>query len=371
MSLTTLILLPPLATSPALRLAVDGQGAIVSREALAADGAGSGALRPCVLAVPAADVGLHRLRLRASSSAQAVAAAARLVEARLAVPHASLHVAVSEANDDDDRWVAVVDPARMKAWLDHATRLGYLPTAVVPDCLLLATPTAGTWRVCRDEATWRVRGEATAFSAEPALAQAVMDAQGAAEATIHWATEAELAAGAVAGALTIDLMQQGFSRHAAAPTGWAAWRTAALLALLVLALIPLGFAAQALRHAMAVRAIHASAEEQLVATAELPASTGTPFARANGALAQARARDAFGITSGALFEALAALPGAGVSGLEFGEDGLLAATIDHDQPGDVEQLTSRLAERGVSASLDATQPSGGRLRTVLLLGVSP
>lgn len=371
MSLTTLILLPPLATSPALRLAVEGQGAIVSRDAIPADGAGSGALQPCVLAVPSADVGLHRLRLRASSPAQALAAAARLVEARLAVPRDSLHVAVSDASEDDDRWVAVVDPALMKAWLDRAARLGYVPTAVVPDCLLLAAPTAGTWRVCRDETTWRVRGETSAFSAEPALAQAVLDAQGATGTAIQWTHEAGLAAGVVSGAMTIDLMQQGFSRHAAAPTGWAAWRTAALLAALVLALIPVGFAAQALRHAMAVRTIHASAEKQLVATAELPASTGTPFDRANGALAQARARDAFGITTGALFEALAAMPGAGVSALEFGEDGLLAATIDHDQPGDVAQLTSRLAERGVSASLDVTQPSGGRLRSVLLLGVSP
>jgi general secretion pathway protein L len=371
MSQTTLILLPSLATAPALRLGVDGQGAITSRETLPVDGAPSGGIGPCVLAVPAADVGLHRLRLRASTPAQAVAAAARLVESRLSVPHAALHVAVSEASADDERWVAVVDPARMKAWLERAAQLGCLPTAVVPDCLLLAAPNAGAWRVCQGESTWRVRGETGAFSAEPGLAQAILEAQGAAGAAILWATDADLAAGVAAGPVAIDLQQQGFSRHPAAPEGWAAWRTAALLAALVLALIPLGFAAQSLRHSLAAKSIHAAAEAQLQATADFPASPGTPFARANTALAEARAHDAFAITTGALFEALAPLPGAGVSRLDYGEDGLLAASIDHDQPGDIEQLTARLAERGVSASLDATQPSGGRLRSVLLLGVSP
>jgi general secretion pathway protein L len=371
MSSTTLLLLPPLAQSPALRLVVDRTGAIVSRQSLAADALPATASEPCVLAVPAADVALHRLRLRANSPAQAVAAAARLVEDRLAVPHATLHVAVSEANDQDERWVAVVDPARMKAWLERAARHGLRPTAVVPDCLLLAAPEPGGWRVLETDAAWQVRGETMAFSAEPDLARAVLDGQGATDATVHAASEADLACGAVVGPPAIDLLQQAFSLRAAAPTGWAAWRSVGVLAAVVLALLPLGFAAQALRHGWAVQSIQDRATSQLQATAAVPGAEGAPFQRANAALAAARSRDAFAITTGALFESLAQVPGAGVSVLDFGEDSVLAVTLDHDQANDLERLTAGLAERGVSAALDTTQASDGRLRSTLLLGVAP
>jgi len=371
MSPTKLLLLPHLAPSPALCLAVDATGAVQSRQTLAADAPPATTREPCVLAVPAADIGLHRLRLRASSPAQAVAAAARLVEDRLAVPHASLHVAVSDASDEDDRWVAVVDPARVQEWLDRASRLGFRPTAMVPDCLLLAAPEPGAWRVLQTETTWHVRGETMAFSAEPDLAQAVLDGQGPTGARIHAATEADLARGAVAGPPTIDLLQQRFSLHAAAPTGWAAWRNVGLGAALVLALLPLGFAAQALRHELAVRAIHARAASQLLATAAIAEGRGAPFERADAALSAARSRDAFAITAGALFESLAQVPGAGVASLDYGEDGVLAVTLDHDHAGDVELLTAGLAGRGVSASLDTTHASGARLRSTLLLAVTP
>lgn len=371
MSTTKLLLLPHLAQLPARCLVVDRTGAIASRQTLAADAPPATTRETCVLVVPAAHIGLHRLRLRAQSAAQAVAAAARLVEDRLAVPHALLHVAVSEATGEDDRWVAVVDPARVREWLDRAARHGFLPTAMVPDCLLLAAPEPGAWRVFQTEPTWLVRGGTMAFSAEPDLARAVLDGQGTTGARVHAATEADLARGAVSGPPAIDLLQQGFSLHPAAPTGWAAWRTVGVLAALVLALLPLGFAAQALRHELAVRSIHARATSQLQATAAISETQGAPFPRADAALAASRSRDAFAITTRALFESLAQVPGAGVSHLDYGEDGVLAVTLDHDQAGDVAQLTAGLAERSVSASLDATQASGARLRSTLLLAVAP
>lgn len=371
MSPTRLLLLPPLADSPALCLALDAGGGIVSRQVIAAGDLASGPRQDCVLAVPAQQISLHRLRLRANSSAQASAAAARLVEDRLAVPATSLHVAVSGDHQDDERWVAAVAPAHVAAWLERASRHGFQATAMVPDCLLLAAPEPGGWRVLQTDAGWRVRGESLAFSAEPDLARTLLDGHAATAASLHLATEADLGRGAVCAPLAIDLLQQRFSRHPSAPTGWAAWRSAALLAALALALPPLGFAAQALRHELALRSVDAQASSQLRAAASLPDAPGAPFPRANAALAAARAGDAFAITTGALFESLVQVPGAGVSGLEFGEDSLLAVTLDHDQPDDLPKLTAALAERGVSASLDATQPAQGRLRSTLLLGVAP
>lgn len=371
MSPTRLLLLPPLADSPALCLVLDDAGGIVSREVVDGGVPTSGPRRECVLAVPAGDVSLHRLRLRANSPAQAAAAAARLVEDRLAVPATSLHVAVSDANQDDERWVAAVAPSRMAAWLERASRQGFQATAVVPDCLLLAAPEPGGWRVLQTDAVWRVRGESLAFSAEADLARALLDGYAAAPASLHLATEADLARGAVCAPLAIDLLQQDFSRHPATPTGWAAWRSVALFATLALALPPLGFAAQTLRHELALRSVHAQAASQLQATAALPDATGAPFARADAALAAARAGDAFAISTAALFESLVQVPGAGVAGLDFGEDSVLAVTLDHDQPDDVPRLTAALAERGVLASLDTTQPAEGRLRSTLLLGVAP
>ena len=368
MSATRLLLLPAEDSAPALCLALDPGGVILARESFMADAAPLAPERDCVLAVPAAHIGLHRLRLRANSPAQAVAAAARLVEDRLAAPHASLHVAVSDAMDDQDRWVAVVDPARMRAWLARAARHGLRPTSMVPDCLLLPAPESGALRLQQAGSSWRARGEAMAFSAEPDLAQLLLDAAPAAR--VQPAGEDELARGAVA-APALELLQQAFSLRPAAPTGAAAWRTVALLAVLALALLPLGYGAQALRHSLAVRSIDARAATQLQATGALPDGQGAPFARATAALAAARSRDAFAITTGALFEGVARLPGAGVAQLQYGEDGVLAVTLDHDQPGDVERLTAGLAERGVSVSVDTTQAHAGRQRSVLLLGVAP
>jgi general secretion pathway protein L len=366
-----LLMLPPQPGLPADCLTLDADGTVLARQRLAADAEASTAREPCLLAVPAEHVGLHRLRFKARSPAQAAAAAARLVEGKLAMANTPLHIAVSDASAEDDRWVAAVDPARMDQWLARAARHGFAPTAMVPDCLLLPAPDAGTWRVQEGDSSWRVRGEAMAFSAEPALARAVLDAQGAGADQRHPAGEADLARGAAHSALAIDLLQDRYSRHPAAPTGWAAWRPAAMLAALLLALVPLGLAAQALRHELAVRAIHARAADQLQAAAGLAAPDGTAFARARAALAAARAGDGFAITSQALFESVALAPGTGVSKLDYGEDGLLAATIDHDQAGDLEMLKTALAERGVTAAIDATREHEGRLRSVLLLGMAP
>lgn len=366
-----LLMLPPQPDLPAECLTLDAGGRILARERMAADADASVAREPCLLAVPAEHVGLHRLRFKARSPAQAAAAAARLVEGKLAVAGTTLHIAVSDASAEDDRWVAAVDPAHMDDWLARARRHGFTPTAMVPDCLLLPAPDAGTWRVQEGAASWRVRGEAIAFSAEPGLARAVLDAQGASVAQRHPAGESDLARGAALPTVALDLLQHGYSRHPASPTGWAAWRPAAMLAALLLALVPLGLAAQALRHELAVRAIHARAADQLQGAAGIAAEEGTAFARARAALATARAGDGFAITSQALFESVALAPGTGVSKLDYGEDGLLAATIDHDQAGDLEMLKTALAERGVTAAIDATREHEGRLRSVLLLGMAP
>lgn len=366
-----LLMLPPQPGLPADCLTLDAGGTVLARERLAADAEASTAREPCLLAVPAEHLGLHRLRFKARSPEQAAAAAARLVEGKLAVANTPLHIAVSDASAEDDRWVAAVDPARMDQWLARAARHGFAPTAMVPDCLLLPVPEAGTWRVQEGVVSWRVRGEAMAFSAEPALAAAVLDARGAGAGQRRPAGEVDLARGAAHSALAIDLLQDRYSRIPAAPTGWAAWRPAAVLAVVLLALVPLGLAAQALRHELAVRAIHARAADQLQSTAGITAADGTAYARAKAALATARAADGFAITGHALFDSVVLTPGAGVSRLDYGEDGLLAATIDHDQAADLEKLKAALAECGVTAAIDATREHEGRMRSVLLLGMAP
>lgn len=371
MSVTKLLVLPSSPAAPALLYSLDPMDGRVSREQLPAGAAAFSPPLPCLLAVPATDVGLHRLRLRARSSEQAAAAAVRLLGDKLAVAHASLHVAVSEADADDVRWVALVDPARMRAWLDLASRHGLLPTAMVPDCLLLPPSQAQAWRFLDAGETWWVRGADLAFTAEPELARGILDSHGLKADQGQAANDVELAQAALRGMPEIDLLQQAFSLRAPAPTGWAAWRNVATLAGVLLAALPLSHAALALRHELAVRSIHADATARLQALPDLPGNATPPFMRADRALAAARARDAFAITTGAVFGALAELPTAGVNQLDFGTDGVLAVAIDHDQSLDPEQFKALLGNRGVSVSLDATRPSGDRMRTTLFLAVSP
>ncbi len=366
-----LLILPTDPEQAAVNLRLGATGEILARSELVPGQARPAVDRACLLAVPAALIGLHRLRLVASSSAQAAAAGSRMVEGRLAVAREQLHVAVSEKDASDERWIAVVSPEHMRSWLGRAQALGFKPESMVPDCLLLAAPEHEDFTVLASAAAWRVRGHALAFSAEPALAQALLAGKTLARIESSDQMERALALGAVRTPLAIDLLQNAFSRRPAPAVGWTAWRRVAALAAAVLLLPLLGWTAQAMRHELGENAIESRSSAALAAVSDQEASDSSAFVRARSELARLRARDAFAITSDALFASLSAIPDASVRVMDFGEDGVLAITLAHPGAGDVASLRELLAARGIDvAELSSTQREGS-MQSELLLSLSP
>lgn len=320
-----------------------------------------------VLAVPACELALHRLELKAATPAQARAAAWHLLEGRLAQPREALELAV--ATDGERRWVAAFTPAARERWLARAAARGFVPDVVLPDCLLLPEPAdEGEAFVAADTGLWRVRGHALAFSAEPALAMQVLGTRPHARVDASPAIESLLLRGAQAPAFALDLLppRADLPRAGAVP----ARRLAALAAALLLSPL-LVWAAQGLRHELGAARADATADAALLAVAPDAAGPGRPLARARAELARRQAPDRFGVLASALLEAQSTLPGTRLAALSLGEDGVLTATLEHDGAAPLDPLRQALAERGVSLADQPPQPAGERWHTLLLLSDAP
>ncbi|MBW8310860.1 MAG: hypothetical protein K0M64_02390, partial [Rhizobium sp.] len=235
-----------------------------------------------VLAVPASELALHRLEMKAATPAQARAAAWHLLDGRLAQPREALELAVGA--DGDRRWVAVFTPAARERWLARAAARGFLPDAVLPDCLLLPEPTdEGEAFVAADTGLWRVRGHQLAFSAEPALAAQVLGSRPHTRVDASPAIESLLLRGAQAPAFALDLRPPRADKPQAGAVP--ARRLAALAAALLLSPL-LVWAAQGLRHELGAARAEASANAALLAVAPDAAGPGRPLARARAELAR-------------------------------------------------------------------------------------
>lgn len=316
-----------------------------------------------VLAVPGGQLSLHRVKLNASTPAQAQAAAWHLLEGRLASDRRDL--ALTAGATGEDRWVAVFEPAAREHWLARAAAHGFTPDAMVPDCLLLPEPGPGApATVAAGRSVWRVRDVDLAFSTEPALAVHVLASRPRTVVEDETRIQDLLLRGAGANATALDLLpvERAGRGGAAVPT-----RRLAILAAAVLLSPLLVWAAQGLRHELAADRLTARAEASLVAAAPQAAGPGRALPRARAALALQQAPDRFGRLAAALLEAQAQVPGTRLQSLRLDADGVLAATWEHAQSTELELLRQSLAERGVDLAEQASQPhDGGWLTTVLL-----
>lgn len=320
-----------------------------------------------VLAVPACELALHRLALKAATPAQARAAAWHRLEGRLAQPRETLELAA--AADGDQRWVAVFTPTARERWLARAAARGFVPDAVVPDCLLLPGPAdESEVFVAADAGLWRVHGHDLAFSAEPGLAAQVLGTRPHTRVDAPPAIESLLLRGALAPAFALDL---GPPRADAPRAGTVPARRLALLAAALLLSPLLVWAAQGLRHERGAARADASADAALRAVAPEATGPGRPLARARAELARRQAPDRFGVLASALLEAQATLPGTRLAALSLGDDGVLTATLEHDGTAPLDPLRQALAERGVSLADQPPQPAGDRWHTLLLLSDAP
>lgn len=368
-----LILLSHHPDVPSTCLLSDSDGHILERMRLAPDVPLAASPVPIrtVLVVPGVDARAVWLDLPARNPIQASAAAALLIEDHIATTGARLHIAIASGATagagDASRLVVVVDVDVMQHWMDRAAALGVSPDAVVPDHLMLPSPTTGGVCVAvLGDDRWLVRGEQLAFSAEPALAAMVIGESPVAR--IEDASDIEREFVAMAADPPIDLLQYQFARASTRREGWPAYRRAAAL-IVALALSPLVLtSAQALRYELAARDLESQAEA--VARAVIPGiSTGVPdaLAETQSLLLELRSGDDFARAAGALFAAVERTQGAHLDSLDYRRESGLRAALFHATPGDLESVKSAISVAGMSLQQTGTQIVDGGIRSDIVL----
>lgn len=356
---TTLLVLSADPAQPDLRLSAD-----TGRPRLPDAAAATPPRR--ILVVPATALSLHWLPLKAATPAQARAAALHRLAGRLAQPAPALVLEVGPG--EASRWVAVFTEAARAGWLARAAAHGFVPDAIVPDCLLLPDVTEGEPPVVAgDGQLVRVRGHALAFSAEPALAAGILGGELPADAADGERLQALLIAGARQ-PLALDLAPSASrtgDRRDVPTRRLLALAAAVLLApLLVLAL-------QALRHEVGAARADARADQVLRAVAAEAAGPGRPLGRARAELARRQAPDRFGRLASALVEAQSEAPGTRLLSLGLGDDGVMDARLSFQQTGQIDTLRQALADRGVAVADQGTEADGDGWTTHLLLSDLP
>lgn len=358
---TRLVVLADSPRPAAVELRLDAGGRIVGRRRLPAEAAATdAAAHPrTVVVVPGQDVRVAWLELAAGSPLQMLAAARRALEEQIAASAESVHVAVGEGVAGAPRPVAVVDRQRMRAWLDACAALGLAPDAMVPDCLMLPEPADGAIEAVDRQQAWAVRGPQLAFTAEPALAKAVLGARDAR--VLSDPAQADERFASMAARPQLDLLQFEFAPRP--PAVSRRWRRLGLLATLALCMPLLALAAEALRHAWGAHAacarIAALAQEHGIAGGDADAVA----ARFN----QLSASERFGVQSGLLFDALAQQPGSRLRSLAFDVNGGMDVQVRQADADAVERLRSRLAEGGLQVQVLDQAPEGNGIDVRLLL----
>ncbi|MGY0561431.1 type II secretion system protein GspL [Luteimonas sp. A277] len=364
---TRVVLLPSTVTAPAPCLTVGPDGQVLSRELLAAgDSQSAPASMPrsrVVLVVPGTDAPAQWLTVPAHSPAQVRAAARAQLQGQLAADRSQTHLAIAlSSQPDSPRAVVAVNSAVMDDWLARAAALGLRPDAVLPDHLALPPPRdpdEATVAICNGD--WLVRTATRSFRTEAPLAAMILGERPHAPPVDTAALEGLLARGALSAPL--DLLQDRYAREDANVTGTRAWRRAAVLAAVLLASLPLLWAAETARHLLSARTLEAHSAS-LVAAALPTAPAGlAPLAAARSALARAHAHDGFPRAFGTLSAGLQRLEGAAIERLAWQAGAPLHATVVHQTPEELEILAGVATEGGMEVTSAGTRRADGRLHS--------
>lgn len=341
-----LVLLARTPAEPSPCLLLDARGDILARRALL-PGTPPDPLAPAtVVAVPGEHVRTLWLDVPLRNPEQARAAARVQLDGELAAD-AACHLALGAPEADGARIVAVVDQAVMQAWVDQAAALGLATAALLPDHLLLPlntdpAPWAGTL-----DARIVVRGPRLAFTAEPALAEAVLADLPPAPVADAEPTLELIARGALQPAL--DLRQGGFAVRGAT-TGTARRRLRVLAALLVASPLLLT-AAGALRHELSARRLQHDAVRLAAAVADPAQARTDPLRAVEGRLDSLRGRAGFHGLARALLDAVGAHPSIHIEQLHY-VDGRLQALLAGAAPDGVQQA---LQAAGLQVAVQAVE----------------
>ncbi|AOH36402.1 type II secretion system protein GspL [Luteimonas sp. JM171] len=358
------VLLPALAEEPAVRLAVAGDGRVLSRELL---GIGSGPSQVpergpfTVVLVPGTDAPARWLQPTAFSDAQARAAARAQAGEELAAVDA-IHVAVGHAAAPaEPRPVVAVAEAAMEDWLARVQALGVRADRMVPDHLALSAPDDPEgWVAVIREGHCLARSARRSFRVEAELAATII---GDATAPIREpeTVEALLAKGALAAPL--DLLQGPYAAADGRPTGWRAWRRAAVLAGALAVSVPLLWTVEAAGHLLAARKLESDAEARVMKALPGPGADADPVLAARAGLARNRARDDFPIAFRALASGMQELDGAAIERVTWQAGSPLRALVQHSDAAQLDALGNHASSHGLTLVAAGTRRVDGRLHS--------
>lgn len=326
---------------------IDASGRIMAR--------GSGTLPDdagAIIAAPPADaVALYKVALPALAPAQAQAAARHLAAERSAASIDSLHTAISAANKDGARWLAVTSLAAMTDWQSRLAAQA-ITAPLVPLPLLL--PGSASFEI---EGMQVVHSDALAFAAEPELAAALIPA------LPPGLDDSALAKAVAAGTPLLDLRQGRFARATVFRPAQGQLRRLVLLAASAAALWVAGDVASWWQLHRAASA--AEAQNDQLAAKLLPPGTGLSAPRAQVEALVARSRSGAASRMAApLLESLAARPNISLAALTL-EAGRLIATLDAASPGDVAAIETALRAQGFAANAGLPRTVAGRAQVDL------
>ncbi len=368
------VILPVTAETPAARLVIAADGAVISRDLLHAGDPPAAMDTPAqrvVVVVPGTAAPARWLQLSAYTPAQARGAARAQVTEELAAGD-TIHVAVGTTPDPHTPCpVVTVSDQAMQGWLAQVAALGLYPDVLVPDHLLLPLPDDSAPPVvvaCAGD--WLVRTGTRSFRLEADLAAAVLGEATPLNVPGGDSVEALLARGAREA--PVNLLQGAYAPATATPTGPRAWRRTAVLASLLLASIPLIWAAETVHHLFSAQR-ETSLTSQAIEAA-LPGATagGNPVEIVRTALSHARARDAFPHAFSTLAAGIRELDGVALERISWQAGAPLQASVMHRTPHQLDALASAAARRGLQLAPLETRPAGdGLSSSVELMEAQP
>lgn len=371
MSAWRLIFAPPdHQAAPAVRV-IDAEGRILERGTLQIGPNLAPAGARTVLVAPGMDVAVHWLHLPTRNDVQARAAAALLLEDRLARPAGEAHLALGAREADDHRLAAAVEKSRMQSWASLAGLHGVRPDLALPDHLLLPEP-EGEEVLAADMGGWlAVRGRRLAFSCEPEMLDVLLPGrpvrriEGEAELGKLWAQALT--------APSVNLLQGDFDPARAERLTPRDLRRAAALAALAIVAPALVLGAQAWRYDRSADAAERAAAAQVAAVLPKGQPVTAPLAQARAQLAGLELAAGGGpiAASAQLFAAVETIQDAQVETLIVSPEGEVRAGISHTNFSDVELLREAMRKAGLAFREESSREEGGRVMSDVIVGRRP
>ncbi|QDZ07740.1 general secretion pathway protein GspL [Sphingomonas panacisoli] len=316
-----------------------------------------------VAIAPAEAVALHWADLPDRSLAQATAAARLLVAEASVTPLGDLHVAVGQEAGLTERPVGVVAAAQMSDWLAMLAESGFEPASVVPSPMLLPRPDEGYVIGDLGVDGRVVRGAASGFADEDGLTALIVG-----DAPVAM-LDRDALEDAIVAALAdppLDLRQGAFALRKRAAIDWVLVRRLAWLIVAIMSVTLLITLVQIVRYNASASSLEAQADmlaRDGLARGETVNDAGQQL---TDRLARLRGGGAgFSRTAASVSSAVAAVPGAEITGLSFDSSGKLRVSLATQTQGQIVDVQSRLAAAGFSAEPSTFTSTAGRLTGVL------